>query len=41
MVTVTEAKYQSNAGSTKDIPYLALMGKLWGFFVNICEKIDF
>ena len=24
------AEYQSDAGSTKDIPYLTLMGKLWG-----------
>ena len=30
--TETEAEYQSYAGSTKDNPCLALMGKLWGVF---------
>ena len=30
----TEAEYQSDAGSTKDTPYLALMGELCGIF---CE----
>ena len=29
-----ESEYQSDAGWTKDTPYLALMGELWGDF---CE----
>ena len=32
MITGTEAEYQSGAGSTKDTPYLALTGELWGVF---------
>ena len=32
IITETEAGYQSDAGSTKDTPYLTLIGKLWGFF---------
>ena len=40
MIRGTEAEYQSDAGSTKDTPYLTLTGNLWGVFVNICEKID-
>ena len=40
MIRRTEAEYQSDAGSTKDTPYLTLTGNLWGVFVNICEKID-
>ena len=31
-MTGTEAKYQSDAGSTKDTPYLTLTGELWGVF---------
>ena len=34
MIAGTEAEYQSDAGSTKDTPYLALTGELWGVF---CE----
>ena len=30
------ADYQSDAGSTKDAPYVALMGELWGVF---CEYL--
>ena len=37
IITGTEEEYQSDAKSTKDTPYLALTGKLWGVF---CEKID-
>ena len=33
-LATTEAGYQSDAESTKDSPYLALMGELWGVF---CE----
>ena len=40
MIAETQAEYQSNAGSTKDTPYLDLTGELWVSFVNICEKID-
>ena len=29
MIGGTQAEYQSDAGSTKDTPYLALMGELW------------
>ena len=32
MNTEIEAEYESDAGSTKDTPYLALMGELWGVF---------
>ena len=37
-----ELKQNSNpsAGYTKDIPYLALTGELWGAFCDFCEKID-
>ena len=31
-----EAEYQSDAGSTKDAPYLALTVELWGVF---CEYL--
>ena len=31
-----EAEYQSDAGSTKDTPYLVLPGELWGVF---CEYL--
>ena len=30
VITGTKAEYQSDAGSTKDTPYLALTGELWG-----------
>ena len=36
MITGTQAEYQLDAGSTKDTPYLALMGGLWGVF---CEYL--
>ena len=36
MIRGTEAEYQSVAGSTKDTPYLALTGELWGVF---CEYL--
>ena len=36
----TVAEYQSDAGPTKDTPYLALTRELWVSFVNICEKIE-
>ena len=36
MITGTEAEYQSNARSTKDTPYLALTGELWGI---VCEYL--
>ena len=35
-ITGTGAEYQSDAGSTKDTPYLALTGELWGVF---CENL--
>ena len=35
IITDNEAEYQSDAGSTKDTPYI------YGVpFVNICQKID-
>ena len=34
MIAETQAEYQSDAGSTKDAPYLALTGEIWGVF---CE----
>ena len=34
MIAGTHAEYESDPGSTKDIPYLALTGELWGVF---CE----
>ena len=34
MIAGTQAEYQSNAESTKDTPYFALKGELWGVF---CE----
>ena len=36
MITPNEAEYQSDAGFTKDTPYLALTGELWGVF---CEYL--
>ena len=36
MITGTKAEYQSDAGSTKNIPYLTLTGKLWGI---VCEYL--
>ena len=35
------AEYQSDAGSRKDTPYLALSSVLWVSLVNVCEKIDY
>ena len=32
MIAGTQGEYQSDAGSTKDTPYLSLTGKLWGVF---------
>ena len=32
MIRDTDAEYQADAGSTKDTPYLALTGELWGVF---------
>ena len=32
LITGTETEYQSDTGSTKDTPYLALMGELWRVF---------
>ena len=32
IITGTEAEYQSDTGSTKYLPYLALTGELWGVF---------
>ena len=32
MISGTHAEYQSGAKSTKDTPYLALTGELWGVF---------
>ena len=34
MIIEIESEYQSDAGTTKDTPYLALTGELWGVF---CE----
>ena len=31
-ITEKQGKYQSEAEHTKDTPYLALMGELWGVF---------
>ena len=36
MITVTVAEYVSDTGSTKDTPYLALIGELWDI---ICEYL--
>ena len=36
MIIEIEAEYQSDAGTTKDTPYLALTGELWGVF---CEYL--
>ena len=32
MIAGTRAEYASDAGSTKDAPYLALTGEVWGVF---------
>ena len=32
IITGTKAEYQTNSGSLKDTPYLALTGELWGAF---------
>ena len=37
LITWTSAKYQSDAGSTKDTPYRARYGVS---FISICENID-
>ena len=34
MITGIEAEYQSDSGSTKDTPYLALTGELSGSFCD-------
>ena len=34
----TQAEYQSDVGSTKDTPYLALTGELRDVFVNTIRK---
>ena len=36
IITETEAEYRSDAAPTKDTPYLALKGELWGVF---CEYL--
>ena len=36
MITGTPAEYQSDAGSTKDTPYLTLTGELWGVVCEYC-----
>ena len=36
MIAGIQAECQSDAGSTKDTPYLALTGELWGVF---CEYL--
>ena len=36
MIIEIEAEHQSDAGTTKHTPYLALMGELWGVF---CEYL--
>ena len=36
MIIEIEAESQSDAGTTKDTPYLALTGELWGVF---CEYL--
>ena len=37
MIIEIEAEYQSDAGTTKDTPYLDLTGELWGVF---CEYLS-
>ena len=32
MIARSQTEHQSDAGSTKDTPYLALTGELWGVF---------
>ena len=32
MIAETQTEHQSDAGSTKDTPYLTLTGELWGVF---------
>ena len=36
MIIEIEAEHQSDAGTTKHTPYLALTGELWGVF---CEYL--
>ena len=38
VITETEAEHASDAGSTKDIPYLALPGELWDVFYETLWK---
>ena len=40
MIAGTQAEFQSDAGSTKDTPYLALTGEIWGVFCEYFEKIE-
>ena len=40
MIAGTEAEYRSDAGSTKDTPYHALRGELWGIFCEYFQKIN-
>ena len=35
----TEAEYQSESEPTKDTPYFALMGELWGVFCKYVGEI--
>ena len=39
MIVGTEAEYQSDAGFTKDTPYLALACELWGVFFILFRKL--
>ena len=36
MIAGAETEYQSDAGSTKDTPYLTLTGEIWAVF---CEYL--
>ena len=38
MIRGTEAEYQSDAGCTKDTPYLILMRELWGVFCDYLRE---
>ena len=40
MIIEIEVEYQSDAGTTKDTPYLTLTGELWGVFCEYCEKTN-
>ena len=39
MITGIRAEYEPDAGSTKDTPYLAVTGELWGVFREYFENI--